>query len=381
MSEEATQRILAGIMRWAAMESPTNRPEHVDRVVSHVGEHLSAIGAHCERVDLGPGCAAPLLARFNAHLADPPGLMLLGHLDTVHPVGSTSGEMPIRVENGFLYGPGVMDMKGGVYLAVDALETLVRAGALPQVPITVLLVTDEEIGSPHSRALIEREAQRHAAVLVPEPTRQGHAVIGRYAFDRYIVTTRGTPAHAGADNAAGKSAIHAMAGLIERLEQLTDMQRVVSFSVGVIHGGEFVNVVPTTCRAEVLAVADSSDNLAYVRSVMAALPGWTDDVSVEVTEGPRRPLFLPSEGTMRLFEQAREIGVTLGLDIKGRVAGGGSDGNFTGALGVPTLDGIGVAGHGPHTMGERLEIGTLAARAELLRQMIVRFAGSPLPAD
>ena len=372
---ESTTRLLEGIRRWAAMESPSNRPDYVERLVSHVAEHLASIGATCERVDLGPDCARPVVARFNQCLdSRPDGILILGHLDTVHPVGSVDGPMPIKVESGKLFGPGVMDMKGGVYLAVDALERLVRSGELPACPITVLLNTDEEIGSPYSRNLIEREAARHACVLVPEPVRQGHAVIGRYAFARYEIATRGTPAHAGADNSAGRSAIRAMAGIIERLEALTEMNRIVSFSVGVIHGGEFVNVVPVECRAQVLAVADSEDNLRYVQEVMDGVPDWASDVTVDVTTGPKRPLFLPSEGTMRMFEHAREIGSALGLDLKGRVSGGGSDGNFTGALGVPTLDGIGVAGEGPHTLGECLEIDTLAPRTELIRSLLLRLA-------
>lgn len=377
-SPGATERILSGIQRWAAMESPSNRPDHVERLVAHVAGHLASIGAACERIDLGPGCARPLVARFNASPArERKGILLLGHLDTVHPVGSIDGSMPIRIEGNRLFGPGVMDMKGGVYLAVDALEQLVRSGGLPRTPITVLLNTDEEIGSPFSRELIEREALGHAFVLVPEPVRQGHVVIGRYAFARYKVTTRGTPAHAGADNAVGRSAIRAMAAIIERLEALTDMKRLVSFSVGVIRGGEFVNVVPIECTIEVLAVADSADNQGYVRDVMEKLPGWGPDVEVEVKPGPQRPLFLPSAGTMWMLDQARDIGATLGLELKGRVAGGGSDGNFTGALGVPTLDGIGVAGQGPHTFGECLEIDTLASRAELIRRLILRLSEHP----
>ncbi len=375
---EATNRILTGIKRWAAMESPSNQPELVERLATHVAEHLTSIGAACERVDLGPGCARPVVARFNRHLAaEPDGILILGHLDTVHPAGSIDGPMPIRVEGNRLFGPGVMDMKGGVYLAVDALERLVRSGQLPARRITVLLNTDEEIGSPCSRGLIEHEALQHAFVLVPEPVREGHAVIGRYAFARYEITTRGTPAHAGADNRVGRSAIRAMAGIVERLESLTDMDRLVSFSVGVIHGGQFVNVVPIECTAQVLAVADSTENLHYVQEVMDAVAGWAADVKVDVKEGPKRPLFLPSDGTMRLFEQARVIASGLGIDLKGRVSGGGSDGNFTGALNIPTLDGIGVAGQGPHTFGECLEIDTLADRAALIRSLLLELPTRP----
>lgn len=379
---ERTDRILRGIREWAALESPSNRPDHVERMVARAEAEYAAIGGACSRPDLGEQCARPLIARLNAAVSSPdaPRILILGHLDTVHPVGSVDGPMPIRIEGDRLFGPGVMDMKGGNYLALDALRGMIEAGALPPVPITVLLNTDEEIGSPYSRALIEHEARAHDCVLIPEPVREGHAVIGRFAFARFKLVTHGKPAHAGADNGAGQSAIRAMARLIEHLESQTDMKRLVSFNVGVIQGGEFVNVVPLSCSAEVLAVADSEDNLAHVRRVMAGLESPSPGVRLEVIAGPERPLFLPSAGTMRLFEMAREIGAGLGITLKGRVSGGGSDGNFTGALGIPTLDGIGVQGSGPHTHDECLEIGSLAARAELIAALIRTIAAGGLTA-
>jgi glutamate carboxypeptidase len=200
-----------------------------------------------------------------------------------------------------------MDMKGGNYLVFDALHAMAAADAIPRVPITVLLNTDEEIGSPYSRALIEAEAGGHDCVLIPEPAREGHVVIGRFAFARFTLVTHGRPAHAGADNSAGQSAIRAMARLVEALESKTDMKRLVSFNVGVIRGGEFVNVVPLRCTAEVLAVADTEENLAHVRAVMAALESPSPGVRLEVIAGPERPLFLPSAGTMRLFAMAGRI--------------------------------------------------------------------------
>lgn len=383
MGEDRTRRLVEGITRWVRMESPTNRPDHVERVVADAAASYAAIGAECSRPDLGPGCARPLIARFNPGLQgnSGPRILLVGHMDTVHPVGSIDGPMPVHEADGKLFGPGAMDMKGGNFLVLDTLRQMVEADDLPQVAITVLLNTDEEIGSPYSRALIEAEARAHDAVLVVEPSREGHAVIGRFAFARFRIIAHGKPAHAGADNSAGHSAIRAMCRLVEQLESLTDMQRLVSFNVGVIHGGEFVNVVSLSCEAEVLAVADTEENLAYVREVMAGLSSPSPGVRLEVIPGPERPLFLPSSGTKRLFDMAQQIGSGLGLEIRGRIAGGGSDGNFTGALGVPTLDGIGVAGQGPHTHGECLDITTLAARASLIETLIRRIAAGELDAN
>jgi len=376
MREKVTERLVAGISEWVRMESPTNRPDHVDRLVRHVEGLYAGLGAACARPDLGPGCARPLLARLRGAGAGDGAvrILIVGHLDTVHPVGSIDGPMPVRVENGRLHGPGALDMKGGNYLVYDVLREMVAAGRLPDAHLTVLLNTDEEIGSPYSRALIEAEARAHDYVLVVEPMREGHAVIGRFAFARYGLRTIGVPAHAGADNAAGQSAIRAMARLVEQIEGLTDMSRLVSFNVGVIQGGEFVNVVPIACTAQVLAVADSAENLAYIHAVMAELESPAPGVKLEVTRGPERPLFLPSDGTRRLLAMAQQIGAGLGLTINGRVVGGGSDGNFTGALGVPTLDGLGVSGRGPHTHGEYVDIDSLAARAELIGAMIERIA-------
>jgi len=368
-----TRALADGIAAWAEFETPSNRPKAVDALMRHVQERFAALGAaiECPRPD--PDAARIVIARFNAGA---PGrrILILGHLDTVHPLGTKDGPLPIRIEDGRLYGPGVLDMKGGNYLAYHALKTLIAERRLPGTPITVMLVPDEERGSPVSRPLIEAEAQRHDCVLVPEPARSGYTVTGRFAFARYGLVTHGRPAHAGADNLAGKSAIRAMARLIEEIESATDMKRLISYSVGIVHGGEFSNVVPLSCRAEVLAVADSAENLAEIHRRMAELRSPIPEVTLSVEPGPVRPLFLPGPGTMALYRLAEGLAADLGLVLKHRVSGGGSDGNFTGALGVPTLDGLGPAGEGPHTHGEHIDLESLAARARLFERLIAAIA-------
>ena len=207
-------------------------------------------------------------------------------------------------------------------------------------------------------------------MLVPEPSRQGRAITGRHAFVRYKLTTRGRPAHAGADNLAGRSAIRAMAQLVEIVESATDMSRLVSFSVGVINGGRFVNVVPIECHAEVLAVASSEENLEYVYDFMAKLESPIPEVALEVEKGPERPLFKPHEGTLALYERARRVAEGIGIELEHGQFGGGSDGNFTGALGIPTLDGLGVCGAGAHTHDEHLLISSLVPRARILAGLL-----------
>jgi len=366
------REIVEEIMRWAAVESPSVTPEAVARMFDLAEADFRAAGAAIERT-AAPSGAPVMRARFEGR-EDAPGVLVLGHLDTVHPVGTLESDLALRIEGNRLYGPGVLDMKGGICLALYAFRRLRAETGGTALPVTFLMIPDEELGSPATRALIEAEARRHRCVLVPEPARQGKVITGRHAFARYRLTTRGQPAHAGADNRAGRSAIRAMARLIETVESATDMERLVSFSVGVVQGGLFVNVIPTTCTAEVLCVASSPENLRYVHDFMANLHSPMEGVTLEVERGPERPLFAPSEGTMRLFEQAAATAAEVGIALEHGTFGGGSDGNFTGALGIPTLDGLGVVGAGPHTLGEHLLISELVPRARLFAGLLAELA-------
>lgn len=364
----SSREIVDDIMRWAAVESPSVAPEAVARMFDLAEADFRAAGAGIERMAAASG--APVMrARFPGQ-SDGPGILVLGHLDTVHPVGTIEDGLRLRIEGDRLYGPGVLDMKGGICLALHALKRLRAEAGGTVLPVTFLLLPDEELGSPATRSLIEDEARRHRCVLVPEPARQGKVITGRHAFVRYRLTTRGRPAHAGADNRAGRSAIRAMARLIETIEGATDMDRLVSFSVGVVRGGLFVNVIPTECTAEVLCVASSRDNLAFVHDFMAGLASPVDGVTLEVERGAERPLFEPSEGTMRLFSRAAAAAAEIGIGLEHGTFGGGSDGNFTGALGIPTLDGLGAVGAGVHTLDEHVLIPELALRARLFAGLL-----------
>ena len=364
----SSREIVEDILRWAAVESPSVTPEAVARMFDLAEADFRAAGAAIERT-AAPSGAPVMRARFPGR-SEGPGILVLGHLDTVHPVGTIEGGLRLRIDGDRLYGPGVLDMKGGICLALHALRRLRAETGDTPLPVTFLMIPDEELGSPGTRTLIEDEARRHRCVLVPEPARQGKVITGRHAFARYRLTTRGRPAHAGADNRAGRSAIRAMARLVETIESATDMDRLVSFSVGVIHGGLFVNVIPTECTAEVLCVASSRDNLAYVHAFMAGLASPVDGVTLEVERGSERPLFEPSPGTMRLFDRAAAAAAEIGIALEHGTFGGGSDGNFTGALGIPTLDGLGAVGAGPHTLDEHLLISELAPRARLFATLL-----------
>lgn len=358
--------ILDAILEWVRVESPTYDAGAVNRMMDAAEAEMRALGAAIEREPGRDGYGDTLTARFRGR-RDGPGVLVLGHLDTVHPVGTIDGRLPVRRDGDRVYGPGIFDMKGGMSLATYALAQTLRQSGAPELPVTVMFVPDEEVGSPSTRARIEAEARAHRYVLVPEPGRPGNTVVtGRHAFQRFTVVTHGRPAHAGATNRDGRSAIRAMARLIEEIESKSDFARGVTYSVGVVAGGQWVNVIPIECRAQVLAVAPDEAAFDEVAATMMALSGERDGVRIEVERGPVRPLFRAHPGTMDLYGRARAIAADLGVDLRHGQFGGGSDGNFTGALGIATLDGLGVLGGGAHTHEEHLLVSSLEGRARLL---------------
>jgi glutamate carboxypeptidase len=292
----------------------------------------------------------------------------MGHLDTVHPIG-TLRELPFRREGNRAWGPGILDMKGGNYLALEALRQLGRAGITTKLPVTVLLTSDEEVGSPSTRDLIEAEASRHKYVLVPEPARaDGGVVTGRYAIARFNLEATGRPSHAGARPGEGRSAIREMARKLIEIEDMTSDD--CTFSVGVIHGGQWVNCVSTSCTGEALSMAKRQEDLDRGVARMLALGASSNEVQFKVTRGVTRPVWEPDGRTMALYEKANAIARTLGFAIPSQSSGGGSDGNFTGAMGIATLDGLGVAGAGAHTLDEHIVIDSLARRTRLLAGLL-----------
>ncbi len=357
--------MLAGLRPWIECESPTWDAGAVNRMLDMAGGELAALGA---RVDVVPGTRGLgncVRARFGDD--DAPGLLVMAHLDTVHPVG-TLAHLPFRREGAKCYGPGICDMKGGTYAAFEAIRQLHKAGALPA-RLTVLLTPDEEIGSPSSRALIEAEAARAHHVLVPEPARtDGGVVSGRYAIARFNLTATGTPSHAGARLAEGRSAIAEMARQVLAIEAMTTED--CTFSVGVLHGGQWVNCVATTCVGEALSMAKRQEDLDRGVAAMLALHGSPGGASFAVTRGVTRPVWEPSEATMAMVSLARDLAAPLGLDLSHQSAGGGSDGNFSGAMGIPTLDGLGLRGGGVHTLGEYIMVDSLAERARLFAGLL-----------
>ena len=365
--------MLLGLRSWVECESPTFNRRAVNRMMDLVSRDLALMGATVERIPGRMGFGDCVRARMPHPRPDLPGILVLGHFDTVHPFG-TRDALPWRHEGGRCYGPGIYDMKGGNYLVLEALRQLGRAGAATPLPVTLLFTSDEEVGSPSTRDLIEAEAARHAAVLVPEPGGPDHEVTtGRYAIARFTMETTGKPSHAGARLAEGRSAILAMARHVIAVDAMTTPD--CTFSVGVVHGGAWVNCVTTTCTAEVLSMAKRQDDLDRGVAAMLALADAAAEVKLAVHRGVTRPVWEPDAGTMRLYEHARSLAAILGITLSHRSAGGGSDGNFTGAMGIPTLDGLGVLGGGGHTLGEHLLVDSLVSRGRLMAGLLAGIGG------
>lgn len=363
------EEMLSGLCRWVACESPTFDAAAVERMLDMAARDLAMLGARIERIPGRMGFAGCVRARFPHAAPDgAPGVLVLAHLDTVHPVG-TLEKLPIRREGNRCYGPAIFDMKGGTYIAVEAIRQILRAGLATPLPVTVLLTSDEEVGSPSTRDLIEAEAARHKVVLVPEPARSdGGVVTGRYAIARFNLRTTGRPSHAGWRLAEGRSAIREMCKQVVAIEAMTTED--CTFSVGVIRGGQWVNCVATHCDAEALSMAKRQADLDAGVARMLALKSTNPDVTLEVTRGVTRPVWEPDERVMALYRLARGIANRIGFDIAHQSSGGGSDGNFTGAMGIPTLDGLGVAGAGAHTLEEHILVDSLVPRAKMFAGLL-----------
>ncbi|MEJ5087351.1 M20/M25/M40 family metallo-hydrolase [Brucella pseudogrignonensis] len=356
--------MIARLRPWIETESPTFDASAVNRMVEVAAYDFAAAGATIEFIPGRMGFGGSLRARFPHKDQGKPGILVSGHLDTVHPLGVININ-PYHRENGKLYGPGIQDMKGGNFVALEAMREIARSGLATKLPVTFLLTPDEEVGTPSTRDLIEQEALKNKYVLVPEPAlRDGGAVVGRYAIARYNLETVGKPSHAGWLLKEGRSAIRRMAEKIIEIEALTTDD--CTFSVGVIHAGQWVNCVSSSCNAEALSMAKTQKDLEDGVARIMALGGDKDGVELIVTRGVTRPVWEPGQPQdMKLFNFANDIAKEIGFTMSVQSSGGGSDGNFTGALGVPTLDSIGVRGEGLHTLGEHIFEDSLVERARL----------------
>jgi glutamate carboxypeptidase len=359
--------ILDGIRRWVEIETPTEAPEQVNKLATMVAEGYRDLPATIERVAGHSGCGDHILAR-SSWGQDAPGILVLSHLDTVHPLGFLQ-RLPFKIEGDSAFGPGIYDMKGGAYLAYHAFAQLCATPERSPLGVTQLYVSDEEIGSPTSRALIEEEGRRAKYVLVTEPARDGGRIVtGRKGVGRFEIFLKGLPAHAGTRPEDGRSAIRELANIIQSLEAMNDVKRGVTVNVGVVRGGTRPNVIAEEAYAEVdlrvPSIADGDDLVAKI----LGLTSRTEGVSVKVVGGLNRPPYEKGNAGAALYEHARTLAAEIGFDLVDTSTGGGSDGNFT-APHTATLDGLGVDGEGAHTHYEQLYISSIEPRARLLHRL------------
>ena len=361
------EEILEGVLAWVAVESPSTDAAAVNRMADQVEAGMRQIGARIERMPGQDGWGDILKAR-TPWGGGGPGILVLSHIDTVHPIGTIEAELQVRRDGDRIYGPGIYDMKAGAYIAKYAYRHLVRHGRQTPLPITFLYVPEEEVGSPTSRAIIEAEALKNKYVLVTEPARDGGKVVtARKAVARFVIRTRGRPSHAGARHQDGRSAIREMARQILRIEELTDYDRGITANVGLVAGGTMTNVVPAECSAEIDLRIPTTDHGEVLCEEILAYRGFDPDVAVEVEGGMNRPAYEKSEDIARLFDHAKDLAAEIGFDLQDcALTGGGSDGNFTAALGIPTLDGLGADGFGAHTLDEHIYFSSLRERTALM---------------
>ena len=373
MHNDETQSLLAGIRQWVEIETPTTYPAGVNSLMDLVAQQFKAVGANVERIPGtdGRGDHLSITSPWRApHGDNSDGILVLSHLDTVHPLGTLAKHLPFRIDGDKAYGPGTADMKGGAYLAYAAYRTIAADPRLQKLPIRLLYTSDEEVGSPTSRALIERASESAKYVLVLEAARDGGKIVtARKGVGRYDITTHGRPSHSGARHADGRSAIVEMAHQIIAIEAMTDYASGTTLSVGIVEGGTADNVVPQTCSATIDVRVTSMAKAAEIHRSLTSLVPRTRDVTIEVTGGMNRAPYEETAAGRALFEHAKVCAREFGIDLVGIHTGGGSDGNFT-AHRVATLDGLGCDGVGAHTLEEHLLISSLVPRKMLLQRLL-----------
>jgi glutamate carboxypeptidase len=358
-------------IRWLVeQESMSREAEAITRIAENFAERLSEYGA---TVDLFQDSkfGTTLRARFNqSEHSDEKQLLIVGHLDTVWPLG-TLALRPLRIDGDKAYGPGIFDMKAGVTLATFAMLALKKFGRKTNRPVTFLMTCDEETGSQFSRPLIEEEAKRTEAALVLEPPVPGGIIkTGRKGVGEFELIVRGRSAHAGNDILRGISAINELANQILAINKLADFELGTTLNVGVVHGGVLSNVVAAEARASIDMRYQVLEEGKRIENAMSRLTPVLAGAQLEVKGGINRPPLVRTEKIATLFAHARELATEVDYDLQEAFVGGGSDGNFIAAMGVPVLDGLGVDGAGAHAEHEHIILSDIPRRATLLTRLI-----------
>ncbi len=370
---EQRREMLETLGRMVELESPSTDKRAVDRAVDYVAEEAETLGARLTRHRSGD-YGDHLQADFAPRNSGRGRLLLLGHLDTVWSLGTLS-RMPFRIARGRAWGPGVLDMKSGVTGALFALRAVRELKLELPGKVTLLLNSDEEVGSASSRPITERLAKSSDTVLVLEPGTGLHGALktARKGVGEFQVRACGRAAHAGVDFEKGVSAIVELARQIQRISGFTRLKRGITVNVGVIGGGTRTNVVAEEAWARVDIRIPRLANWGYLEKQFRSLKPFHPQARVEVTGELNRPPMERTRAIVALFRRARELGKPLGLDLQESSTGGGSDGNFTAALGIPTLDGLGGVGEGAHAVNESILLSQFPLRTALLARLILHL--------
>ncbi len=374
-AELKTEDLVDGVIDWISIESPSLDAEAVNRMVDHVSDAFEAVGLETERTPGEDGWGDLIRGRAPGSLRANKGILVVSHIDTVHPIGTKENGNPIRIEGDHLYGPGTYDMKAGAYIAYYAYKRLREEGGEPKLPVTFMYIPEEERGSPYSRKYIAEEARKAKYVLVTEPARDGgKVVVERKGSARYKMAAEGRPAHSGSRHEYGRSAIKEIAKQLLEIESWTDYDRGVTFNAGLIAGGTGVNVIPQHCNLEVDNRFERLVDGQEFEARILALEADDPDVKLTVTGSIMRPPMNATDAILDLFQKARAYSREHGLDLQYTSrTGGGSDGNLTAAEGVPTLDGLGADGYGAHQLDEHIYISSLEPRARTWMKLLERL--------
>jgi len=365
--------IVATLRRMVECESPSDDPAAVNRFVELAAGDFAGLAK--TKTFAGGGFGRHLRCEFSLPGRKKSGqILVLGHSDTVYPLG-TLAHMPFRESNGRLWGPGVLDMKGGIAFVAWAVRSLRELDVPVRRRVVLLLNSDEEVGSDSSRWIIEREARASQAVLVLEPGTgiEGGLKTARKGVGNYTVKVHGHAAHAGVDFTKGASAIVELARQIQRIAGFTNLKRGLTVNPGIVSGGSRTNVIAGEATAEVDIRVVRLHDAGPLDKKFRALKPFDDRCTIEVTGGVSRPPMERSAGGIRLFRMAQKLARELDLEVEESMTGGGSDGNFTAALGVPTLDGLGAVGEGAHAPHENILIDRIADRTALLAKLIAEI--------
>jgi glutamate carboxypeptidase len=366
-----SERLLDELRLWVEAETPTTDAAAVNRLLDRCAADLAAAGGAITRLPGTDGYGDTLVCRTPGEGAP---VVVAGHLDTVWDQG-TLAAMPYRVEGGRAHGPGIYDMKAGSFMAFHSVREILRQRIATKRPILLLLTPDEEVGSPTSRAPIEDAARGARAVLIPEPAGAGGAAVtARKGVGRFEIEVRGVSAHAGGNWAEGRSAIVALAGIILKIHAMTDLAAGITTNVAPIRGGTRPNVIAPEASCEVDLRVPTIALGQQLEAAIMGLAGEQDGISVTVSGGMNRPPFAETPAIRALYDHAKALAAKHGYDLPIQHRGGGSDGNFTAALGVPTLDGLGCPGAGAHAPHEHILWRELAPRCATLCALLEEIA-------